>query len=42
MFPFELICVLLEGYLKIFTLSGFWGFSKNIKIFRFLAHTQPA
>ena len=25
MFTFELICMLLEGYLKIFTLSGFLG-----------------
>jgi hypothetical protein len=32
----------LEGYLKIFTLSGFFGLFKNIEIFGFLAHTQPA
>ena len=25
MLTFELICMLLEGYLKIFTLSGFFG-----------------
>ncbi len=30
MFTFELICMLLEGYLKIFTLSGFLWFFKNI------------
>jgi hypothetical protein len=42
MFTFELICMLLEGYLKIFTLSGFFGLFKNIEIFGFLAHTQPA
>jgi hypothetical protein len=42
MFTFELICMLLEGYLNIFTLSGFFGLLKNIKIFGFLAHTQPA
>jgi hypothetical protein len=42
MFTFELICMLLEGYLKIFTLSGFFGDFKIIKIFGFLAHTQPA
>jgi hypothetical protein len=38
--------MLLEGYLKIFTLSGFWGFFKNIEIFEFLgnflAQAQPA
>jgi hypothetical protein len=33
MFTFELICNLLEGYLKIFTLSGFLGF---LKILNFL------
>jgi hypothetical protein len=42
MFTFELICMLLEGYLKIFTPSGFLGDFKNIEIFGFLAHTQPA
>jgi hypothetical protein len=42
MFTFELICMLLEGYLKIFTLSGFFGVLKNIEIFRFLAQAQPA
>jgi hypothetical protein len=35
MFTFELICMLLEGYLKIFTLSGFFGVFKIIKIFEF-------
>ncbi len=39
MFTFELICMLLEGYLKIFTLSRVF---KIIKIFGFLAHTQSA
>jgi hypothetical protein len=34
--------MLLEGYLKIFTLTGFFGVFKNIKIVGFLAHTQPA
>jgi hypothetical protein len=34
--------MLLEGYLKLFTLSGFLGIFKNIKNFGFLAHTQPA
>jgi hypothetical protein len=34
--------MLLEGYLKIFTFSGFFGLFKNIEIFGFLAHTQPA
>jgi hypothetical protein len=42
MFTFELICMLLEGYLKFFTPSDFWGDFKNIEIFGFLAHTQPA
>jgi hypothetical protein len=42
MFTFELICMLLEGYIKNFTLSGFLGVFKIIKIFGFLAHTQPA
>ena len=42
MFTFELICLLLEGYLKIFTLSGFFGLFKNIEIFGFLLNTQPA
>ncbi len=42
MFTFELICMLLDGYLKIFTLSGFFGDFKNIEMFGFLAHTQPA
>jgi hypothetical protein len=40
MFTFELICMLLEGYLKFFTLSGFLGFFKIIKIFGiFSAHS---
>jgi hypothetical protein len=34
--------MLLEGYLKNFTLSDFFGLFKNIEIFDFLAHTQPA
>ena len=42
MFTFELICMLLEGYLNFFTFSGFLGDFKNIEIFGFLAHTQPA
>ncbi len=42
MFTYELNCMLLEGYLKIFTLSGFVGLLKNIEIFGFLAPTQPA
>jgi hypothetical protein len=42
MFTFELICMLLEGYLKIFTLSGFFVVLKNIEIFGFLAQAQPA
>ena len=42
MFTFELICILLEEYLKIFTLSGFFGVLKNIEIFGFLAQPQPA
>jgi hypothetical protein len=42
MFTFELICMQLEGYLKIFTLSGFFGVFKINKIFGFLVHTQPA
>jgi hypothetical protein len=42
MFTFELICMLLEGYLKIFTLSDFFWVFKNIEIFRFLAQAQPA
>ncbi len=42
MFTFELICMLLEGDLKFFTLSGFFGVFKIIKIFDFLVHTQPA
>jgi hypothetical protein len=42
MFTFELIFMLLGGYLKNFTLTVFLGFFKNIKIFGFLAHTQPA
>jgi hypothetical protein len=34
--------MLLEGYLKIITLRGFFlGFLKIIKIFGFLAQTQP-
>ncbi len=39
---FELISMLLEGYLKIFTLSGFFGVLKNIEIFGFLAQAEPA
>ncbi len=42
MFTFELICMILEGYLKICTLSVFLGFFKNIEIFGFLAQAQPA
>ncbi len=53
MFTFELICMLPEGCLKIFTLSGFSGVLKNIEIFwifsagsasvgNFLAQAQPA
>ncbi len=42
LFTFELICMLLEGYLKIITLRGFLGIFKIIKIFGFLAQTQPA
>ncbi len=42
MFTFELICMLLEVYLKNFTLSGFWGVFKNSEIFGFLAQAQPA
>jgi hypothetical protein len=42
MFTFELICILLERFLKFFTLGGFFGSFKNIKIFGFLAHTKPA
>jgi hypothetical protein len=53
MFTFELICMLLEGYFKIFTLSGFFlAFKKyrNFWIFsahsacvgNFLAQAQPA
>ncbi len=42
MFTSELTCMLLEGYLKIFTLSGFLWVFKNIEIFGFLAHTHPA
>ncbi len=42
MFTFELICMLLEGFLNFFTFSGFLGDLKNIEIFGFLAHTQPA
>jgi hypothetical protein len=42
MFTFELICMLLEGYLKIITLHGFFGIFKIIKNFGFLAQTQPA
>ncbi len=34
--------MLLEGYLKNFTLSCFLGVFKIIKILGFLAHTQPA
>jgi hypothetical protein len=42
MFTFELICMLLEGFLNFFTFSVFWGDFKNIEIIGFLAHTQPA
>jgi hypothetical protein len=49
MFTFELICMLLEGYLKNFTLSGFFGVFKYtvVKIYGFLTHkllaqAQPA
>ena len=35
MFTFELICLLLEGYLKFFTLSVFFGVFKIIKILNF-------
>jgi hypothetical protein len=43
MFTFELICMLIEGYLKkiLLLVVFFWGI-KIIKIFGFLAHTQPA
>jgi hypothetical protein len=34
--------MLLEGYLKFFTLLDFFGVLKNIKIFGFLAQAQPA
>jgi hypothetical protein len=34
--------MLQEGYLKKFTISGFFGVFKIIKILGFLAHTQPA
>jgi hypothetical protein len=34
--------MLLEGYLKIITLRGFFGIFKIIKKFGFLAQTQPA
>jgi hypothetical protein len=34
--------MLLEEYLNFFAFSGFWGDFKNIEIFGFLAHTQPA
>jgi hypothetical protein len=42
MFTFELICMLREGYLKIFTLIVFFWFFKNIEIFGFLVQAQPA
>jgi hypothetical protein len=42
MFTFELICMLLEEYLKISTLSGFFGVFKIIETFGFLAQAQPA
>jgi hypothetical protein len=33
MFTFELICMLLEGYLKIITLRGFfWDFKNNYNL----------
>ena len=35
MFTFELICMILEGYLKNFTLSGFFGFLKILKFLDF-------
>jgi hypothetical protein len=34
--------MLPEGYLKNFTLSGFFGVLKNIEIFGFLTQAQPA
>jgi hypothetical protein len=34
--------MLLEGYVKIFTLIGFFWVFKNIEIFGFLAQAQPA
>jgi hypothetical protein len=34
--------MLLEGYLKIFTLVDFLGVFKSIEIFGFLAQAQPA
>jgi hypothetical protein len=42
MFTFGLICMLLEGYLKIFTLSVFLGVLNNIENFGFLAQAQHA
>jgi hypothetical protein len=35
MYTFELVFMLLEGYLKIFTLSGFLGFLKILKFLDF-------
>jgi hypothetical protein len=40
-FTFELICMLLEGYLKNFPLTDFFWVFKNIEIFGFLVHPQP-
>ncbi len=42
MFTFELICMLLEGYLKILLLVVFLGVLKNIENFGFLAHACSA
>jgi hypothetical protein len=46
MFTFELICMLLEGYLNNFTLSGFfWGWifsAHSACVGKLLAQAQPA
>ncbi len=42
MFTFELICMLLEGYLKILLFVVFLGVLKNIENFGFLAQDQHA
>jgi hypothetical protein len=42
MFTFELICMLLEGFLKILLLGVFFGVLKNIEFFGFLEQAQPA